>query len=345
MKRYLRVLAALLCAAAILPAAAPGTAALSAQCAIVVDADSGRVLFEQDADRRCLIASTTKIMTGYLACLRCDLDAPFTVPPEAVGVEGSSIYLQEGETLPVRALLYGTLLQSGNDAATALAIAACGSTARFVEEMNAEAQTLGLRNTHFSNPHGLDSEDNYSTARELAELTRAALREPAFAEAVATKTASFGARSFVNHNKLLWRCEGVIGVKTGFTKAAGRILVSALRRGGRTLIAVTVRAPDDWNDHVALYDEALAQYADATLATEGQPLCLAPVAAGASVWLIAAESRSYLLLDGEQLTYLHLPPALPLPPFPEGEDAGAVQILLDGRPVATVPVCWGPAEP
>lgn len=230
--------------------------AVSASSAILVDADTGEVLYEKNADQRSLIASTTKIMTGYLSCLLCDLDDEFTVPPEAVGIEGSSIYLREGETLPVRALLYGALLQSGNDAATALAYAACGSETLFVAEMNRAAALLGLADTHFANPHGLDSGENYSTARDLARLASVALRNKEFAAAVACKTACFGDRYYVNHNKLLWRLDGAIGVKTGYTKAAGRILVSAVQRDGRTLVAVTINAPDDWNDHERLYNAA-----------------------------------------------------------------------------------------
>ncbi len=220
-----------------------------------MDAGSGAVLYEKNADERSLIASTTKIMTGWLACQLVNLDAEYEIPAEAVGVEGSSIYLQAGERLSGEDLLRGMLLHSGNDAATALAIAACGSEAAFVEEMNLTAQDLGLSSTHFANPHGLDDEGNYSTARDLARLTAFTLCDPNFRAAVSTRTAVIGGgRALTNHNKLLWRVEGCIGVKTGYTQAAGRILVSAAERGGRTIIIVTIDDPDDWRDHERLYE-------------------------------------------------------------------------------------------
>ncbi len=243
---------------------------ISAESAIVMDAGTGTVLYEKNADKRSLIASTTKIMTGYLACLQENPDRLVTIPAEAVGIEGSSIYLQAGERLSLRCLLYGTLLQSGNDAATALAIGCAGSEAAFVAQMNRTAKILGLDDTHYANPHGLDSEDNYSTARDLAKLSCAAMKNRLFAEVVSTKTASFGNRCFVNHNKLLWRLEGAAGIKTGYTKAAGRILVSARRIGDRLLVVVTIHAPDDWNDHERLY-EAFAS-AEPT-ASMGEMLC------------------------------------------------------------------------
>lgn len=316
---------------------------VSAHAAIVMDADTGCVLYEKNADERALIASTTKIMTGWLACEFCDLDADFTVPEEAVGIEGSSIYLQAGESVSVRTLLYGTLLQSGNDAAAALAIAVCGSVEEFVAKMNARAQSLGLHNTHFDNPHGLDSDGNYSTARDLARLCCAALQNPRFAEAVATKTISFGERCFVNHNKLLWRLEGVCGVKTGYTRAAGRILVSAVRRGGRLLVAVTLSAPDDWNDHAKLYDAAFSQYTEIALATKGACVCTVPTAANGarSIELLAQEDVNCLLLPGETPEFCYCGASVLFPPLLYGCDAGYVHVYADGRKIADVPVVFG----
>lgn len=255
MKCFLR-LAAL---AAILTLRVPAAPATSARCAVVMDAGSGEILYESRADEKSLIASTTKIMTGYLACSLVDLDAEIEIPPEAVGVEGSSLYLKAGERLTGDALLYGMMLHSGNDAATALAIAGAGSEADFVARMNREAESLGLTNTRFANPHGLDDENNYSTARDLAVLTAAALRDENFRRVVSARTKTIGGRVLTNHNKLLWTCEGCIGVKTGYTKAAGRILVSAAERDGRTLICVTIHDPNDWADHKALYDWAFAR--------------------------------------------------------------------------------------
>ena len=236
----------------------------SAHCAVVMDAASGELLFARRPHDRALIASTTKIMTGLLICESGQLDRAVTVPDAAVGVEGSSMYLRHGERLCVRDLLYGMMLQSGNDAAAALAIVHSGSMEQFVREMNRRAQALGLLDTCFANPHGLDSRQNYSTAADLALLTREALKNEAFRAAVSTRQATCAGRTLVNHNKLLWRVDGCIGVKTGYTKQAGRILVSAAQRQGNTVIVVTISDPDDWRDHAALLDYGFAALARRT---------------------------------------------------------------------------------
>lgn len=266
-KTVLRAAAALCAAAFALTCAGSAHAAglrLSAKCAVLLDAKTGRALYEKDADRRALIASTTKIMTGLLVCEQPDLDRVVTVPDCAVGVEGSSMYLKKGEQLTLRELLYGMMLHSGNDAALALAVSVAGGEAAFVYQMNLRAQTLGLADTHFANPHGLDSGENYSTARDLARLTQQALENETFRAVVSTKTIECAGRTLTNHNKLLWRYDGCIGVKTGYTQHAGRILVSAAERGGERLIAVTIADPDDWRDHAALLDYGFATLARPT---------------------------------------------------------------------------------
>jgi len=222
--------AALLIAAALL---SPCASALSACRAAVLDADTGEVCFARNASEHALIASTTKIMTGLLIAEDCDPDAVVTVPQEAVGIEGSSLYLKAGEQLTVRALLYGLLLHSGNDAAVALAIYCGGTVEGFVARMNDKARTLGLKDTHFANPNGLDAPDHYSSAADLAALGAYAMENPIFAKTVSTKTVQAGGRALRNHNKLLWLLPGAEGIKTGFTKAAGRILVSSAQRQGR----------------------------------------------------------------------------------------------------------------
>jgi len=174
-----------------------------------MDADSGRVLYEKNADERSLIASTTKIMTALLVCEQCNLSDSVQIPKEAVGVEGSSLYLQEGEILSVQELLYGLMLHSGNDAAVALAIYCAGSEAAFVDRMNEKAQRLGLTGTSFGNPHGLDHDGNYSTARDLAKLSAYAMENEDFYRTVSCKTVNIGNRSLRNHNKLLFRYDGM----------------------------------------------------------------------------------------------------------------------------------------
>lgn len=270
-QQVLQRAAAVVCAAAIFLASVPWANAstlqppqLQARGAALLDAQTGEVLYEKNGAQRALIASTTKIMTGLLVCEAGELDRRERVPALAAGLEGSSMNLQSGETLTRRELLYGMLLHSGNDAALTLAIAVSGSQAAFVRQMNRRAAALGLTDTHFSNPHGLDSGENYSTALDLARLAQEALKNPEFRTIVATKRICCAGRTLVNHNKLLWRCDGCIGVKTGYTRHAGRILVSAAQRGGKTLIAVTLADPDDWNDHIALFDYGFAALASRT---------------------------------------------------------------------------------
>lgn len=245
---------------------------VSARSAILICAEDGSVFYEKNPEERLGPASTTKLMTALtVLSLVSDPDGSVKIPREAVGIEGSSIYLVEGETLTVRELLFALLLSSANDAATALAILTAGSIASFCEKMNALAAEWGLHDTHFENPHGLSHENHYTTARDLAEIARRALDDPLLSEIVATykKTIPMdgtpNARLLLNHNKLLRTYDGAIGMKTGFTKATGRTLVSAARRDGMTLIAVTLDAPDDWRDHAALLDFGFASYERVTL--------------------------------------------------------------------------------
>lgn len=265
-QKTVRKAAAALCAAAFFLGAVRASRAaqlapplqVSAKSAALLDGTTGECLYEKNGDQRALIASTTKIMTGLLVCEAGDLDRTVTVPETAAGTEGSSMYLKSGETLTRRELLYGMMLHSGNDAALTLAISISGSEAAFVRQMNRRACALNLTQTHFANPHGLDSGENYSTALDLARLAQAALQNEQFRAVVSTKTITCAGRTLTNHNKLLWRYDGCIGVKTGYTRHAGRILVSAAERGGRMLIAVTISDPDDWRDHVSLLDYGFA---------------------------------------------------------------------------------------
>jgi D-alanyl-D-alanine carboxypeptidase/D-alanyl-D-alanine carboxypeptidase (penicillin-binding protein 5/6) len=331
MKRLLS--AALFSAALLLCAIRPAAAAaapapkVSAGCAVLMDADTGELLWSRHPDVPGLIASTTKIMTAYLACREGALDRPVTIPAEAVGVEGSSLYLKEGEVLTRGELLLGAMLQSGNDAALALAIDAAGSEEAFVERMNEAAWRLGLQNTRYANPHGLDREGNYSTARDLALLTAAALENADFRRVVSARSAVVtGDRALTNHNKLLWRCPGCVGVKTGYTRAAGRLLVSAAEREGRTLICVTANDPDDWSDHMALLDWGFGQYALRSVAEKGKPLLRA-----CGMRLIAQADLTLPLAPGEE------PRLVYVPGFPE---AGSVKVYLNGKQIAEIPVSW-----
>ena len=343
MKRLGLRAAAVLAAAALLctgrAAAAPS---VSARSAILMDAATGRVLFAQEADRQSLIASITKVMTGLLICEDGDLGRTVTVPPEAVGVEGSSLYLKLGEQLTVEQLLYGLMLRSGNDAAVALAVTADGTAERFVARMNRRAAELGLADTHFANPHGLDDEGNYSTARDLARLAAAAMENETFRQVVSTRTYAFGQRSLTNHNKLLWRCNGVVGVKTGYTRAAGRLLVSAAERMGRRLIAVTINDPDDWADHAALLDWGFSRMQEKEAAPAGQSLGAVPVVGGTAAVVrcrLTAALRCTLLPEEGAEVRLCLPRVV-WAPVTEGAQAGWAELCVDGAVLARAPLVW-----
>lgn len=317
--------------------------AISAECAILIDAQTGRVLYEKKAEEKSLIASTTKIMTALVICEQTNVLDRVKIPKEAVGIEGSSMYLKEGEVLTVQELLYGLMLQSGNDAAVALAIYCGGTVEGFTELMNDKAHRLGMTQSHFANPNGLDSPGNYSTARDMAILTAYAMQNPIFAQTVSTKTITIGERCLRNHNKLLWQLEGANGVKTGYTNAAGRILISSVTRMGRQLIAVTFNAPDDWQDHKTLIEDGFSRFTVQQLIRQGQTLGQLELAGGqeTSVDLIAAEDFSYSLAQGERVT-ISLPEAgFAYAPVAEGQEAGFAHILVDGTAVAKVPLVYG----
>ena len=319
------------------------TDAVSAKRAYVLDAVSGRVLYEKNPEERSLIASTTKIMTALIVCEQCNVLDRMRIPKEAVGIEGSSMYLQEGEVLTLQELLYGLMLSSGNDAAVALAIYCGGTVEGFAELMNDKARNLGLRDTHFENPNGLDSPGHYSTARDLAVLAAYAMENPVFRKTVSTKQLMLGQRSLTNHNKLLWRVEGADGVKTGYTKAAGRILVSSATRNNRRILAVTIDAPDDWNDHASLLEAGFSRFSQKQVVVKGQSVGTLEVAGGQSrkVEVLAAEDFFYAVAP-EETPQLMLPgPGFVYAPAVEGADAGVVYVLIEGKAVGKIPVVYG----
>ena len=250
-----RILAALWAAVSLIGCltAAAEAVEVSAAAAVLMDADSGRLLYEKNGEKRMLIASTTKLMTALVALEQGGLQQEITVTGGHMA-EGSSMYLRPGEKLTLETLLYGLLLCSGNDAA--LAVTECmGGVAPFVARMNEKAAELGMENTHFANPNGLDDEEHYSTAEDMAKLAAAAMDDPVLRRVASTRTARIGGRTLTNHNKLLSRVEGCVGLKTGYTRAAGRTLVSCAERDGVRLVAVTLQAGDDWNDHASLYEQ------------------------------------------------------------------------------------------
>lgn len=339
MKRFCAgVAAALLAAALFFPCSA-----VSAKSAILMDGQTGRILYEKQPDKQSLIASTTKIMTALVVCEQTNVLDRVRIPKEAVGIEGSSMYLKEGEVLTVQDLLYGLMLHSGNDAAVALAIYCGGTVEGFAELMNDKAHRLGLENTHFVNPNGLDAPGHYSTARDMATLAAYAMDNPIFAKTVSTKTVTVGNRSFRNHNKLLWLLEGADGVKTGFTKAAGRILVSSCSRHGRRLIAVTMDDGNDWKDHQQLMEDGFSNYSVQQLVCKGDRVGTVDILSGKSdrVELLADSDFFYALSPREQTEIVLPEPEFVYAPVIQGQDAGYAHIYLEGKNVGRIPLVYG----
>ncbi|MCI8877848.1 MAG: D-alanyl-D-alanine carboxypeptidase [Oscillospiraceae bacterium] len=317
-------------------AGAVGTSAVSA---VLLEGESGRVLYAQNADEERLIASITKIMTAVVALEHGDVNAPYTVTAEDMA-EGSSMYLTPGEELTLEELLYGLMLVSGNDAALAVAHCVAGDEASFVELMNETAARLGMTHTSFANPNGLDAEGHYSSAADMAKLAAYALKKEAFRRIVSTTSITIGERYLANHNKLLKLYDGCLGVKTGYTKAAGRTLVSAAERDGMTLVCVTLCDGDDWNDHVSLLDYGFSVCRMETAAPAGRILASVQVRCGSSaqVPLMADRELRYPLMGDERLTVVaETPVSVPAPVVP-GQVIGTARAYLDGEEVASVPL-------
>lgn len=337
MKRFLSFAMALALFAALwMPSYAVST---YASCAILMDADSRRILYAQNIHEKRLIASITKLMTALVAAEHTDdLDELVTIQPHWLGSEGSSIYLKAGEKITMKGLLYGLLLQSGNDAAMAIACHLAGDEASFVAMMNKRAHELGMDHTKFANPSGLNHEDHYSTAYDMALLAIACLENETVAEICATQCATVGTRTFYNHNKLLHRYEGCVGMKTGYTEKAGRTLVSAAKRDGRTLICVTLNDGNDWNDHEKLLDYGFEEYASQVLCEQGQIFGAVKINGSIipAVSAVAAERVSFPLMAGEELECSIDLVDEAQAPVRAGDAVGRVTWRLKGQAVAMV---------
>ncbi|WP_079510316.1 D-alanyl-D-alanine carboxypeptidase family protein [Mesobacillus jeotgali] len=261
-----------------IPGTVQASVSVSARSAILIEQESGRVLYEKDAHRVSRIASITKIMTAILAIESGKLDEKVKVSERAVRTEGSSLYLKPGEKIRLEDLVYGLMLRSGNDAAVAIAEHVGGSLDGFVYIMNEKAQEIGMENTHFANPHGLDDHENHvSTAYDMAILTRYAMKDERYKKIAGTKihrapnpTETWD-RVWKNKNRLLTeKYKHSTGGKTGYTKRAKRTLVSTAKKGDFELIAVTLNAPDDWNDHIQMFETAFSNYDIAEILSKGK---------------------------------------------------------------------------
>ena len=282
-------------------------------------------------------------MTALVAIRDGTLSDTVKVSREAAYTEGSSMYLKEGEELTLETLLYGLLLCSGNDAAVAVAEHVAGSVGRFVERMNETALALGMEDTSFANPNGLDDENHYSTARDMALLACAAMRNETLVRIASTRTVSIGGRTMTNHNKLLSLMDGCVGLKTGYTRAAGRTLVSCAERNGQRLVAVTLQDGNDWADHQSLYEYGFAAYPARRAAQLGHELAQAAVKGGirTQVPLIAADSFAWPLAQGEALkTDIRLDRELAAP-LRAGTSVGEAVFTLNGKEVGRIGLLCG----
>ncbi len=343
-----RIFALLLVTVFFLNIAVVQSSAISAHSAVLMDAVSGRILFSRNSNLRMGMASTTKIMTAITALENGVLNSVATISPNAYGVEGSSMYLGLGEKLTLEELLWGLMLVSGNDAATAVAEHISGSVDKFAALMNTTAEKIGVKNTNFTNPHGLTDENHYTTAQDLAKITSYALENPKFREIVSTRTKNIPwenhdyDRHLVNHNKLLSMYEGCIGVKTGFTKATGRCLVTAVERNGMRLVCVTLNAPDDWNDHMAIYDNAFAEYSPYTVVTANKTLATAKVRNGYtdSVPLAAVQDICIPIKNGEdsEIQTEVVPFEDLQAPIKKGDTIGTLSVEISGTSCGKFPL-------
>lgn len=327
---------------------------VSAQSAVVITADTGTVLFEKDAYSQRPMASTTKIMTALLTLEEAERlrDPVVEITQEMVAVEGSSMRLQAGDRLTLSSLAAGMLLASGNDAANSAALYLCGSLDAFVDRMNARAVELGMGNTHFVTPSGLDSQNadgrgHYSTAYDMALLARAALQNQRFRELCSSSSYQVEfvepvkSVTYTNHNKLLTQYPGCVGVKTGFTKQAGRCLVSAAERDGALLIAVTLHDPDDWNDHAALLDYGFSQVESYALQGSDVKVTL-PVVGSDAQWLTAqgtgGGSVTLPIRAGEQVQRKLYLPAFVYAPVQAGETIGEIRWYWKNTLLGSAPI-------
>ena len=288
----------------LLPCPAAAESDISAASYVLIEASTGKILAERAAHERRPIASTTKILTALITLEQPDLHARFPVDADAIRVEGTSMGLCADDDVSLYDLAGGMLSASGNDAANAAAVKIDGSLSAFAERMNARAEAIGMKNSHFVTPSGLHDENHFSTAHDMALLAREALGNKDFAALCSAErvTLFYGSppytRTLENHNRLLKTLDGCIGVKTGFTKAAGRCLVSAAERNGVTLICVTLNAPDDWNDHAKLYEWGFSQVTRRAVTPQVSDIAI-PTASGDTVCVEVLAPLSTVLTEAE----------------------------------------------
>ncbi len=317
---------------------------LSAKSAIVICADNGKVIYGKNEKEPRPMASTTKIMTALLTLEAAEKeDTNVTITDKMVPVDGSSMYLQVGQVLPLLSLAKGMLTVSGNDAANSAAIALCGSVDAFVALMNKKAKQIGMLDTIFETPSGLDKGDHHSTAYDMALLGAYALENQAFFDISSKKSVEVTfvkpdeIRTLYNENRMLKRYDGCIGIKTGFTRLAGRCLVSAAERNNTRLVAVTLDAPDDWNDHEKLLDYGFSQIE--TVIFDNKDYAILPVVGGDTneISAFVRDKISISLPKGDKSKIkkiVEVPPFL-YAPLKQGQVVGKVKYQVDDEVLAS----------
>lgn len=304
----------------------------------VMEGSRNILLDGQNASSKLPMASTTKIMTAYIACISGKLNDIVEIPKAAVGVEGSSVYLKEGEKYKLIDLVYGLMLQSGNDAAEAIARYLGGSIEGFAKMMNETVAQMGLKSTHFVNPHGLHDDEHYTSAYDLAYITCEGLKNEDFAKICSTKVYKFQLQTgenkcYMNKNKLLNLYDGCIGVKTGFTKKAGRCLVSAAKRNGITIVSVVLNHYDMWNSSMTNLNRGFDVTKSVTIAKANQCFAQIKSPSGQILNLSVAEDVVYAAMQKEKLNIsydIELSENLP-ENVQKGEIVGEIKFFNDKR--------------
>ena len=331
----------------------PPARAEGARASILIEAATGRVLYENNAHEPLPMASTTKVMTALLALEKGSLSDTVTAGPNAFGVPGTSIYLAQGEQMTLEQLLYGLMLASGNDAAVAIAEHIGGTVEHFCRMMTARAEEIGCENTVFATPHGLPAAGHHTTAWDLALITREAMKRPDFCRIVSTQRVSLPwaghdfDRVLNNKNKLLASYPGALGVKTGYTKAAGRCLVFAAERDGLRLIGVVLNCPDWFTEAAALLDRGFDEWQMVTLLSAGESVREIPVENGAKPTVqvrLQSDLSAPVRWESWPELRLDLPPSLAAG-VQSGQIVGSASLLDGGETLVTVPLCAGESVP
>ena len=316
---------------------------VSAQSAVLICVNSGDVLYSKNENKRLPMASTTKIMTSLIALEAAMPEREIVVNKDMISVEGTSMGLLEGDSVSLFELVYGMMLQSGNDAANTVAYVLGGSPEGFAEMMNSRAKEIGMSNTNFVTPSGLDDENHYSTAYDMALLATECIKNPEFRSVCSQKSAklTYGKppylRTLTNHNKLLWKYSDSIGIKTGFTKKSGRCLVSAAERNGIILVAVTLNAGDDWNDHISMFEYGFSRCKSCEMSCDLSGVSL-KIVGGDKAFVSLKLSRNCVYLSDKNCIFRLLLKPFEYAPINDGEIVGTAIFLNDGKVIDEIPI-------